>query len=128
MSGDVAHWSEKKQKDLHAHLKGMWALDVWEIPSRPNIKRPYTHHYRFTCLSPSLNMELKYAYWQKLERKEWNLGANNSQRVYFLHVLIAWLNEVAPAVASLLEKDLEAWEISLRSYLGFAHDWNRKSE
>src|SRR5436853_5488364 len=96
MNSTPARWSEEKQKDLQALLSGMWAEDEWVIQPHRKDGKPHKHHYHFVCSSPFLNIELKYAFWQKFERGEWKLESNTSQRIYFLHHFVNWLNEIAP--------------------------------
>jgi integrase len=121
MSYDGAVWWEERQQDLRALLIGTWADDVW-LFDRPRSNGPLTKgkargkaRWCFTCTSPALNIELKYACWSKIESGMWR-----RVDVYLcrsLRHICAWLNVVAPSTQSLLSKELGAWETSLRSYL-----------
>jgi integrase len=113
MGTEPLQWSEEKQQGLDIHLTGMWALDTWELGG------PYGkyRHIHFRLNSPSLKIELKYALWHKFATGE--RDATKQQTIFCSDAmsLFKWFNQVAPTVASLLEKPLTSWEYSLRSYL-----------
>ena len=116
MRHDGALWWEERQKDLQAALVGTWAEDAWVFDRPPSKgKSRGKARWCFTCSSTGLNVELKYACWSKISSGKWRkldvFLCRSLQR------LCAWLNVVAPSVPSLLGRDLNAWETSLRSYL-----------
>src|SRR5438105_2798838 len=113
MSAEPVHWSEKKQKRLQEHLVGGWAEDTWELRG-PKEGKCY---WRFSLTSPSLKTELKYAIWYKFDSGGWNVKTDQHVSAFFFRDIVAWLNQVAPTLPSLLEQPLEYWEWSLRSYL-----------
>jgi len=72
MSLECISWSETKRQRLVDQLTGFWAQDEWNIAECPLIDEAMRSSesfrpdvFRFTCLSPSLNVELKYACWRK---------------------------------------------------------------
>ncbi len=115
-------WSKTKLAELERQLTGYWAKDEWEfsecplakgyvLPSRGNQSKKLL----LRCISQSLNTEIKYALKSKLEQgfspiTLWNRTAT-------IRYLTEWLNVVAPSTSSLLDRSLQAWELSLRSYL-----------
>ncbi len=114
MNSEPASWSEEKQKKLQDFLTGFWAQDDWPVPR----KSDGAHlHFRFTCLSTPLNVELKYALWSKFAQGEWKFDRNHGEDCTALTYLIQWLNQVTPNAPSLLVKPLAQWELSLRTYL-----------
>ncbi len=115
MSTEAIIWTETKLQVLQKQLQGFWEQDEWNLSECPlTNEEPSLRTLRFTCTSPSLNLELKYAYWKKMASGAWSMK-NGS--VTFLAVFIAWLNQVAPQERSLLQRSLRQWETSLCSYL-----------
>ena len=117
MSVSSLSWSEERQQSLHEHLQGLFASDAWRVgpPHRP--ERQSTLDFS-PLQSNALKLELKYAVSCKFQRKEWNIEASmhHKNRQCLRHI-ITWLNRVAPRAQSLLEKSLEQWELSLRTFL-----------
>jgi integrase/recombinase XerD len=117
MSVSSLSWSEERQQSLHEHLQGLFASDAWRVgpPHRP--ERQSTLDFS-PLQSNTLKLELKYAVSCKFQRKEWNIEASmhHKNRQCLRHI-ITWLNRVAPGAQSLLEKSLEQWELSLRTFL-----------
>jgi integrase len=117
MSVSPLSWSEERQQSLHEYLQGLFASDAWRVgpPHRP--ERQSTLDFS-PLQSNALKLELKYAVWCKFQRKEWNIEAtvHHKNRQCLRHI-ITWLNRVAPGAQSLLEKSLEQWELSLRTFL-----------
>ena len=108
MSLDRASWSESKQFQLGQQLTGFWERDEWDFAERPLTHETIDASHksrppvlRFTCLSPALNIELKYACWQKFASGAWSPQLGHYG--LFLQRTIAWLNQTAPHRASLLE-------------------------
>jgi integrase len=126
IDGQHIFWTEGRQRSLRDFLEGFWAQDEWDLAVCP-LARPGQPHLkiRFTCSSPSLNTELKYACWKKFMSREWVLPArSHASRI---NRLVSWLNALAPATTSLLTKELPAWELSLRSYLTERGLWQPSS-
>lgn len=113
-------WRESKQQDLENQLTEFWSGDIWDIKKCPLNKKQYKSRVyqfiQFDCISKSLNIELKYACWQKLERKEWSIGTL-WKKASDIENIADWLNSLQSRVSSLVEKNLESLELSLRSYL-----------
>src|SRR5215472_7119707 len=117
MSVSSLSWSEERQQSLHEHLQGPFTSDAWRVG--PTHKPEKQSILDFSPLqSNPLKIELKYAVWCKFQRKEWNLeGGRNDRNRQCLRHIITWLNRVAKETQSLLEKSLEQWELSLRTFL-----------
>jgi site-specific recombinase XerD len=119
-------WSELQQQQLSAQLVGFWAGDVWdkcECPLNMNSKLETLNckltgrYLRFSCQSDRLNAELKYVFWQKLQRGEWSLNTTWHSFHSNLQWLTQWINTIAPQTLSLMEQSLTQWELSFRAYI-----------
>ncbi|MBX9253560.1 tyrosine-type recombinase/integrase [Desmonostoc muscorum CCALA 125] len=120
-------WSESKQKDLETQLVGFWAKDVWNRTECPlakdviwkgnNGKTIGIKEIQFNCKSKSINTEIKYVLWQRLEKQE--LSPMTLWRQVHIHIrwITEWINQVAPNTTSFMEKSLTQWELSFRSYV-----------
>src|SRR5437667_2957000 len=113
MNAEPVQWSEEKQQRLQECLVGCWAEDRWELKGYKDGKC-YLH---FSFTSPSLKTELKYALWYKFDSGVWDVKKRQNTLCYRFPLLVTWLNQVAPTTRSLLEKPIEYWTWSLRSYL-----------
>jgi integrase len=116
-------WTRTRQDELLSKVQGYWAEDVWIFGDCPiqtgGIKKGHfslTKANRFTCRSHSLNMELKYVFWQKIERGEWKTSScwKNGQH---LAKLCKFINAVAPNTNSFIERPLSQWAILFRTFL-----------
>jgi len=118
-SASLVLWSEEKLAHLREQLTDSWAADTWSMMCRvPGQKGKQVQRlFHFTFASPSLTIEFKYALWSHLTRGEWQTPWSQENLFYALHLLVSWLNEVAPTLHSLLEKQLSFWVCSLRSWL-----------
>ena len=118
-SASLALWSEEKLTHLQEQLTGSWAEDTWpmvcRVPGKPESQVQRFFHFAFP--SSSLTVEFKYALWYHLTRSEWQTPWSQENLFYALRLLVSWLNQTAPATHSLLEKTLEFWVCSLRSWL-----------
>ena len=131
MSTEAFLWSETKQQNLREQLVSFWLEDEWnmdecplaikEPKKTPNPTRAFRRKICIQCTSSALAIEMKYACWQKFARGEWLPQAEGY--AYHIPRLVAWLNHVAPTGSSLLQKSLEKWEVSLRSYLVERGNW-----
>ncbi len=117
MSANPLSWSEKRQQSLHEYLQGRFASDAWRVGPSHKPERESTLDFSL-LQSNALKLELKYAVSYKFQRKEWNIEASShhKNRECLRHI-ITWLNRVAPGAQSFLEKSLEQWELSLRTFL-----------
>jgi hypothetical protein len=69
------------------------------------------------CRSVALKTELQYALWWHFTTGLKDLEKCQPSTCSAVACIIAWLNQVAPTGFSLMEKPLEYWDWSLRSYL-----------
>lgn len=112
-------WSEEKLAHFQKQLTGTWATDSWPMQCRvPGQKgKQVQRFFHFTFASSSLTIEFKYALWCHLASGEWQTPWSQENLFYALGLLVSWLNQTAPTTRSLLEKPLEFWVCSLRSWL-----------
>lgn len=118
MNPEQIYWSQEKLQQFQEQLNGFWAQDEWNFAQCPlGNKSTHLGKLRFDSLfSAPLKTELKYACWQKFQRSEWSVSSS-AWLSKSLKVLVAWLNTSAPGVSSLLDRSIEQWVLSLRSYL-----------
>ncbi len=114
MDARAVQWSEEKQKTLQEQLTGSWAKDTWVFYTQDG---KYWRSLVFNITSPSLKIELKYAFWRKFDSGEWNAAGKLPRQLHEARHVITWLNQAAPEAQSLLEKSLEQWELAFRSFL-----------
>lgn len=115
-NSETVQWSVEKQKCLQDHLVGEWAEDIWVFAPTTS-KRSDKSYFRFTLASSSLKVEVKYALWSKFDSGEWKVHTQHGSQHRALHWLIRWLNSFIPPIHSFMDKSLEQWELSFRSYL-----------
>lgn len=112
-------WSEEKLVRLQAQLMGTWAEDSWQLLGTSDKGEPIERTLHFSLTNPDLKVEMKYASWYYLTQRR-GLGhrPTTQRRILsqFRHFVL-WLNQVVPSVRSLLERDLEFWTCSLRTWL-----------
>lgn len=115
-------WTRTRQEEVLSRIVGYWAADVWLFGDCPIQSGKCGNGYaltkpnRFTCIWELLNLEMKYACWQKLERGEWTTNTCWKQGQH-LKKLCDFINEITPETNSFLEKPLNVWEICFRTYL-----------
>ena len=123
-------WSNSKQQDLESRLMGFWADDEWHIEDCPlrTEKTPVStvKVIQFGCRWRSLNTELKYACWQKVEKKDWSIKTL-WQSSTAIRRIADWLSSVSFHTSSLAERSLANWELSLGSYLLEMGYWKNRS-
>ncbi len=112
-------WSEEKRLRLHACLTGMWAEDSWQLPS---INEKGDHVQRTLCFAFAhsfLKKEFQYAVWYQWNQGTWQRYHLRGQRevLYSLRYLMIWLQEMEVSLHSFLERSLDFWEWSLRTWL-----------
>ncbi len=117
MKVESGYWSEDKLKSLQRQLTGAFAEDNWPMKTIRTQKGEEQCNLHFDFTSPSLKIEFKYAVWFLFERRTWRIERDQRHLRFHLNCLSRWLNHVAPTVSSILERSLEYWEWSLRSYL-----------
>jgi site-specific recombinase XerD len=103
------------QKRLQEHLVGPWADDVWLVTPKSSKRKAV--YLQFPIISIPLKSEIKYAVWSKFDSGQREIGRDHRDLCRELVVVITWLNHFTPPVLSLMERSLEQWEISLRSYI-----------
>ncbi len=127
MEAQSVLWAKNKQQALEQQLTGFWAQDRWDMKHCPlNLERKAVRWLHFKCQSAGLNAELKYGCWQKLIKGEWH--SKHMNWIPLCRRLMSWLNECAPQAQSLLEKSLNTWLMSLRTYLVENHIWSGQRE
>ena len=115
MNDEMTSWTVSNQRRLQEHLVGPWADDVWLVTPRSYKGR--TVYLRFSIASIPLKLEIKYAVWSKFDSGQWSMGRDQRTLSQDLALIIRWLNHFAPPIQSLMEKSLDQWEISLRSFI-----------
>ena len=112
-------WSEEKWLRLHACLTGMWAEDSWQLPSINEKGDQVQRTLCFTFAPSSLKNEFKYAVWYQWHQGTWQRYHLRGQRevLYCLRYLVIWLQAMESSLHSFLERTLDFWECSLRSWL-----------
>ncbi len=130
MKPQAIEWSKPKQDALATQLNGYWAEDVWDATKCPlgqvdNLKYK-TKFIHFDKLSPPLRVELKYACWQKIERKDWGINTLWQTSTGVTRI-IDWLTVCGVGVSSLLDRSLEYWEMSFRTYMVEKGLWKVKT-
>lgn len=117
---EAVHWSEEKQTSLFPDPDGFWARKRWIMSEAPVRWAGRIHDRKSTeivCISPGLQAEIRYVCRYKLERREWAVEYFIRGQALYVKRICRWLDEVTPHVRSLLERSLEYWELSLRTYL-----------
>jgi integrase len=91
-----------------------WNVNV--IGTIPNFKEQFLNYkatnknIRFEVKNPSINLEIKYVWYNKLFRDEWTLTTAFFGQVSHLRKLTAFLNEKYPELRSLLDLKIEKAE------------------
>lgn len=112
-------WSEEKLARLQAQLVGEWAEDSWTLLGTTDKGDPTERILHFSLVHLDLKVEMKYACWYYLTQGRGPGQHPQTQRKLlsgFQH-FVMWLNQVAPPIRSLLERNLEFWICSLRTWL-----------
>jgi len=128
MSNEQVIRSEEKLQRLKEHLTGQWAEDIWVLGPKNTPKKQ--RRIRFSFTSSSLSVEMKYALWKKFASGQWHQERNARALGTRILAVIRWLNTFTPPIQSLMERGLDHWEISLRSYLvqtGHYKRWEEKA-
>ncbi len=112
-------WSEEKRLRLHACLTGMWAKDTWQLKSINEKEKPVQHTLCLAFTNVSLKNEFKYAVWYQWNQGVWQRYHKRGKLavLYSLRYLVNWLQEREFSLRSFLERPLEFWECSLRTWL-----------
>lgn len=124
-SPDLAR-SDHKLGSLSCALQednGFWAGDHWRMsacplkPAQAVFRKEVIFH--FTCQSPALNSEFKFAVMTCLKGGFWSASSDGALalRRSYLNVIFQFINTVTPHCQSLTQHSHEYWETALRSYL-----------
>ncbi|PGV66632.1 tyrosine-type recombinase/integrase [Bacillus sp. R86525] len=101
-------------KDSYFLVNDIWNVDFFEdIPQFREMVENYTGTNRnvyFQINSPTVNLEVKYVWYQKLFNDEWALSSAFVPKITHLRRLTTFLNEKHPALSTLLELDIEKAE------------------
>lgn len=91
-----------------------WNVNV--IGTIPNFKKQFLNYkatnknIQFEVKSPTVNLEIKYVWYNKLFRDEWTLTSAFAGQASFLRKLTVFLNEKYPTLHSLLDLEIEKAE------------------
>lgn len=101
-------------KDPYFLVKDIWNVDFLEnIPQFQEMVEKYkgtNRNVRFQINSATVNLEIKYVWYQKLFKEEWSLSTVFGGRAKFLRRLTVFLNEKYPNLSSLLDLDIDQTE------------------
>ena len=115
----TVQWSEKKYLEMICQLTGYWEQDLWhprENPFRDKTKKGLGACIYFERCPLKIKTEIKYACYYKLSNEEWSwttLHYNGSK----YNRIIEWLSQSVFNNESLIDRPLNDWLLSLRSYL-----------
>lgn len=91
--------------------------DIWNIGFLENIPQFTMETYKgknrdlyFRIANPTMNLEVKYVWYQKMFREEWSLRSVFVSHATMLRRLTSFLNEKYPNLFSLLDLDIEKAE------------------
>lgn len=127
---NTALWSEEKAARLQAQLRGEWAADSWTLLGTTQKKGQIERTFHFTLTNPGLKMEVKYALWYFISQGKGTSyhPVNQLALLRRFRRIVAWLNQVAPPVHSLLERELKFWICSFRTWLIHSGYYSRSPE
>ena len=123
MNSEPIGWSAEKQQHLADQLTGFWAEDTWRFTS----KQGKTYQMSFSLPVPALQAEIKYALRTKFESGRWKTNGNLSSMCREVKAIEEWLNQLPLMPSSFLQKPLDHWEMSLRSYLVQTGHYRRRT-
>ncbi|PRT15430.1 transposase [Bacillus toyonensis] len=103
------------------HVKDLYFLvnDIWNISFLKNIPqflgmvekyKSTNQNVRFQINNATVNLEVKYVWYQKLFKEEWSLSSIFRAQTTHLRRLTAFLNEKYPNLPSLLDLDINKAE------------------
>jgi hypothetical protein len=120
------HWSKEKYQEMENQLTGYWAEDVWKPDANPLLKVKQGTRIDFSECPPLIKIELKYACYQKLAKKEWSASTLYC-KASKVNRIVEWLKLVGTDVRSILDKKNDEWLLSLRTYLVGQGKWFSKT-
>jgi integrase/recombinase XerD len=113
MGSELIWWSAEKQQHLANQLTGFWAEDTWLFTSQQG----KTYQMSFPLPASALQAEIKYALRTKFESGRWKTNGNLSPMCREVKAIEEWLKQLPLMPSSFMQKPLDHWEMSLRSYL-----------
>lgn len=122
MNSEPIGWSVEKQQHLQDQLMGFWAEDTWLFTS----KQGKVYQMSFSLPAPALQAEIKYALHTKFAGGRWKTNGNLSSMSRDVKAILQWLNQLPFMPGSFMQKPLDHWEMSLRSYLVQTGRYRRK--
>ncbi|GLB60254.1 hypothetical protein [Cytobacillus sp. NCCP-133] len=104
----------QQQQNPYFLINDIWSLTFLEgIPQFQVMVNKYkgtNRNNHFRIKNPSVNLEVKYVWYQKLFHEKWTLTTTFSGQVAFLGRLTEFLNERYPKLSSLLDIDIDNTE------------------
>lgn len=104
----------QRVQDLYFLVNNTWNVDFFKtIPQFQEMTEKYIgtgRNVRFQINSPTVNLEMKYVYYQKLFNDEWTLTTAFSAEATHLLRLTTFLNEKYSTLHSLLDLNIEKTE------------------
>lgn len=114
----IPQWSANKYQEMKSQLNGYWDEDIWYPADNPlqNLSKGRGAAIRFNKCTSKIKLEIKFACYQKVINKEWSASTlhNNASRI---NRICEWLGTRHYSSETLLEKSLEQWLISFKTYL-----------
>ncbi len=117
----IPQWSANKYQEMKSQLNGYWEQDIWypadnPVQDRSKIGKGIGSCVRLNKCPNKIKLEIKFACYLKIANKEWSAGTLHSNASK-INRICEWLGAKHLNVETLLEKSLEQWLISLRTYL-----------
>lgn len=109
-------------QELFSQLPSYWANDVWDREECPLTLdrtdwKKLARYLNFTCLSDSLNTELKFVLWSRVQSGNTRSSTLWVGTYYLVNWICDWINETSPKTMSFMDESLQYWEMSFRSYI-----------
>ncbi|BDA71859.1 hypothetical protein CAL7716_060250 [Calothrix sp. PCC 7716] len=110
--------NEAKYQYMKSQLIEYWAKDIWSPASNPlkgssKIRGSCLH---FEKCPGRTKVEIKFFCYQKVVNQDWNLKSLH-QKASKINRICEWLHSQHSLSNSLLDKKLDEWVLSLRTYL-----------
>ncbi|GJD19298.1 tyrosine-type recombinase/integrase [Rivularia sp. IAM M-261] len=114
----ITEQREAKYQYMKSQLIEYWAKDIWSPASNPlrgssKIRGSCLH---FEKCPGQTKVEIKFFCYQKVVNQDWNLKTLH-QRASKINRICEWLHSQHSHINSLLDKKLDEWVLSLRTYL-----------
>lgn len=114
-------WSKEKSKQMEDLLQEYWLQDVWSPHENPlrDKSKDYTGVgacLRFDKCPPLIKTEIKFACYGRAKNQDWSMTTLH-YTASKINRICEWLGSKHSTVISLVEKSLDEWILSLRTYL-----------